>query len=125
MNNENKHNLTDEELKKIINRVIETYQESNSNRYEIINYKLDSIETQTTKSNGRLVEVEKKVNDLEIDNAKRILTCPQEEKIKQLMETSMSTSVMRKIVIRGITIAGIFFAILFGLLRLLIEGGIF
>jgi hypothetical protein len=125
MNKNSEHVFTNEELKDLMKNVIENYHQTNSNRYEIINYKLDSIESQTTKTNGRLTDVEKKVADLELDAAKRILTCPQEAKIKELIETSTSTSAMRKLVIRGITIAGVFFAILFSLLKLLVEGGVF
>lgn len=123
MNKDAEHILNDEQLKALMKGIIESYSQSNSNHYEIINYKLDSIETQTTKTNGRLSEVENKVKEIEIDNAKRVLTCPQNKKIEELVNSSMSILAMRKIVIRGITIAGIFFTLLFGLLRLLIEGG--
>ncbi len=118
---ENTHKFTNKEVEVLINQVINKCNSKSSSAYEVINYKLDSIEAQTTRTNGRLTDVEKKVQNIEIDKASRLASCPQSEIIKQIHETTISTNEMRRIIIRGITLAGVFFAILFALLRIILE----
>ena len=125
MNDKNKkYYFTDEELRKMMEGVVEKYHKLNADPLEIINYKLDAIELQTTKTNSRLTKVEDQVKDLEFSDATRIVSCPQASKIDQLIESSISTKTIKNIVIRGIVIAGIFFTILFGILRVFFDGGV-
>lgn len=112
------------ELIKFVDDVIDSYSKKTSGQYEIINFKLDAIENQTTRTNGRLGELEKRVLDIEKDNIGRILTCPQSETINELVSNSISVKTMKKIVVQAVVFAGIFFTILFGLIRLLFFDGL-
>lgn len=124
MSENNNYEFNKNELLNLVDDVIKKYDSKSSNYNEVINYKLDSIENQTTRTNGRLTELERKVQEIEKDGAHRIATCPQADIIARLHENSITVNTMKKLVIRGITIAGIFFTILFGLLRLIMNGNI-
>lgn len=122
--NNNKKSFSDDELRDMMESVVEKYHKFTSDPLKIINYKLDSIEEQTTKTNGRLTKVEEKVHGLEISDATRIQNCPQAKKIDELIESSISVRTIKNMVIRGIVIAGIFFTILFSILRVFFDGSI-
>lgn len=124
MSENNNYEFNKNELLNLVDDIIKKYDSKSSNYNEVINYKLDSIENQTTRTNGRLTELERKVQEIEKDGAHRIATCPQADIISKLVENSITVNTMKKLVIRGITIAGIFFTILFALLRLIMNENI-
>lgn len=117
-------NIEDKELKQLITDILDNYENNTESQYGTINYKLDSIEKQTTKTNSRVTALEAKVTDIELNDAGRYESCPYNKKIEKLTETVISTAEMKRVLIRAVTIAGVFFTILFTLLLLLIEGGI-
>lgn len=149
----NNVNVNLEDLKNLLeNAVNNTF----DNRLEIINYKLDAIETQTTRTNGRVTDLEDKVDELEKDGIRRLTTCPQKETfdtiqkdinelndntvkkvdfgqietdISELTEKTIKSGTIKSLVLKGITITGVFFTILFGLifgiLRVLTDVGFF
>ena len=126
----NKKNMGDKEyfftkleLKDLIENVVDKYDGKSIKQFEIIDLKLTQIEKQTTKTNGRVTDLEKKVFEMEKDGVGRALTCPYIDKINETIENSVTTKTLKKAIIQVITIVGIFFTILFGLLRLLIESG--
>lgn len=132
-NNHNNVLVNREELKEILESSVNN---TFDNRLEIINYKLDAIGLQTTRTNGRVNDLEDKVDELEKDGIKRLLTCPQKESfvsiekdINELKENSIKTGTIKGMVLKSITIAGIFFTILFGfifgVLKVLVDAGIF
>ncbi len=125
MGDKNKdYDFTKEELMKFVDGVIDRYESKSSKEYEIINYKLDSIEAQTTRTNGRLTDLENRVKDIEIEKGGRISTCPYSETIKKLSEDSITVNAIKRMLIQGIVIAGLFFTILFGILRLIMNESI-
>lgn len=77
--------LMDEKLKGI--------NQSMSASFRNINIKLNNqgknlsrIETQTTKTNGRVNELEKKINGMELEEVKHIVNCPQIEAMNELRD---------------------------------------
>lgn len=116
-----------DELKKILKGAVN---ETFDNRLEIINYKLDAIESQTTRTNGRVTDLESKVNELERDGIRRLVTCPQQEtfdafeyEISEIKDNTneingrlIESSAIKNLMLKSITIAGVFFTILFGLI---------
>ena len=90
-------------------------------RLETVNIKLDFIKEQTTRTNGRVTEVERKVHDMEVGDAARYTSCPQLNRIQAIESAVISHQEMKKLVIKGISIAGIFFTILFGLVTLILR----
>lgn len=98
-----------------------------------VNNKLDNIVRQTTKTNSRVDKLEDEVKDIRIEDAGRFESCPQQPNIEILNETMntvkqnlISQKQMRNLMLKAITIAGIFFTVLFGLIALILRwsGGI-
>jgi hypothetical protein len=58
--------------------------ESVNSHFSDVNKTLERIENQTTKTNGRVNELEKKVNDLQIEELTHVLKCPQTDKIVKI-----------------------------------------
>lgn len=48
--------------------------------------RLEKVEIQTTKTNGRVSDLEKKTNNIELKEATHILSCPNIEKINKINE---------------------------------------
>jgi len=126
-------NISTEDLKKLLENAVDA---TFKGRFEVINYKLDAIETQTTRTNGRVTDLEGKVDELERDGIRRLNTCPQKEtfemignQIDGLKEKTIESRTIENLILKTVTIAGIFFTILFGLifgiLRVLGDTGLF
>jgi len=82
-------------------------------QYKLIDYKLDQITLQTTKTNGR-------VNKLEEKELTHIITCPQNEKIRVLEDNALTNKSIRKWIVASITITAIVVTVLIEFLKLFV-----
>lgn len=114
-------NIERSEINQILDAKLETFNAQNKGLFDVINTKLDYIKEQTTKTNSRVIKLEEKDVERDIYMASRKLSCPQEERIDQLVVNSIQVKELRGFMIKTVTIAGIFFTILFGLIRVIIE----
>jgi len=97
-------------------------------KLETVNTKLDYIKEQTTRTNSRVNRVEDDVIKIKLGDAGRAVSCPQLPTIKEqsehlvaLQKSSMTQKQLRNVIIKGITITGLFFTVLFGLITLILR----
>ena len=108
--NEHKMCINREEIKEILD-----------NKLEIVNHKLDNIEYQTTKTNSRVNMLEDKVHNIEVNSAARLESCPYGKRIDEIAVAVITQKQLRNLLIKGITIAGVFFTILFSLVGIIFR----
>lgn len=95
-----------------------------------VNAKLDNIVIQTTKTNSRVDKLEDDVKNIRIQDAGRYESCPQAPTIYEIVRTlnTVNDSLigqreLRNILLKAITITGIFFTILFSLIAIILRFG--
>ncbi len=81
MTPEDKH-----EIKTMLSDILIVHNAKNESLFDVINYKLDAIEIQTTKTNGRVLKLEDKVQTLQLNENQHIINCPQAKRIEKLSE---------------------------------------
>lgn len=86
------------EIKTTIQEIIKGYLVQEDSKFEIINYKLDQINAQTTKTNGR-------VNKLEESNLTHQFTCPLNAKVRTLEDAQLSKKAINNMLIKAIGIS--------------------
>lgn len=87
--------LMEEKFKGVI-ALIQANGDVQNIKFEKIFDKLDSIETQTTKTNGRVTKLEDKVFELEKRDLTHINNCPQTVKIEKINEELLEYKMIKK-----------------------------
>jgi predicted nuclease with TOPRIM domain len=75
-----------EEVRQMLTDIIAVQVESINGKFELIKQELGAIKEQTTKHNGRMSKIEDKIKDLEINEVKHLVSCPQAAKIIKIDE---------------------------------------
>ena len=96
-----------DELRSMILTILEAGAEKTNGKFEVIKSKLDAIEVQTTKTNGRVTKLEQITTRLEFDEANHANVCPHLKKIEALERTNLTEDAIKKFIIKtiGITIS--------------------
>ena len=84
------------EIKEMLHDILIGYQAKNESLFDIINYKLDAIEIQTTKTNGKVLKLEDKVQALQLNENQHIINCPQQKKIEKINEDLLEYKMLIK-----------------------------
>ncbi len=103
-----------QELKEILHNYIEGVIAQQDAKFDIIDYKLDAIKEQTTKTNGR-------VTKLEESNMSHIINCPVAPKVRALEDNQLTNKAIKKWVAASIGITGIVVSIGFALFKIITE----
>lgn len=107
------------EIKDAVGDLIENLETRTSSQFNIIDYKLDAIEKQTTRTNGRLSEAESKLKNLEKSEKDHILRCPNNQRIRELEDVTLTAKTIKRVLIQGLVLTGIVMTIILGLFTLL------
>lgn len=92
------------EDKEFLNSILETHSARIDGKFDVINNKLDNIEKQTTKTNGRVSKLEENVQVLNIKDQNHIMYCPQQNRIKTLEDEQISSKSIKKFFYAGVGI---------------------
>lgn len=84
--------------------------------FEVVNTRLDNILSQVTRTNGRVTELEKKVNELEKQDIMHVMNCPQASKIEDIRQSLLEYNFVMKYPKLTLTVLGAISLILFALL---------
>ncbi len=113
------------DVSEIINSELKAFSAEAKGRFDVVNLKLDNIQIQTEKINGRVSDLETDNAKKKIDQASRQLTCPHGETIHALAVDVVRSSELKKLFYRGIILMGFFFTVLFSILAILIRSDVF
>jgi hypothetical protein len=100
-----------DEIKGILHDYVSGVMARVDSKFEIIDLKLDRIEAQTTKHNGRMTV-------LEMKEARHTIECPNVGKIRDLEDHVLTTKHLKKWVVGGVSIIGILMSIFFILMKI-------
>lgn len=106
-------------LKELLEDIFENKLSKIDSKFDIINYKLDQIEKQTTKTNGRVTELEKKINVVENQESTHVMRCPNIKRIESLEKESISTNSIKRFTLIAIGLTGTAMTILFALYKMI------
>ena len=126
-----------EELKEILQLYLTNVNGQTQSKFDIIDVKLDSIQQQVTKANGRTGKLEETVSEILKQNAlekqkninqhenlvhelkNQINTCPINKRVETLEVQSLTKEEVKKKMIQTITITSMVSGIVFGILKLI------
>ena len=76
-----------DEIREMLGDVLAAHNEKIDGKFNLINEKLERIEAQTTKTNGRVNKLEDKTEQLKINDIEHIINCPLVSRVKTIEET--------------------------------------
>lgn len=100
-----------EEIKELLNSCILIANSEHTAKFQVIDYKLDTILQQTTKTNGR-------VNKLEEKELTHVINCPLQAKVRLLEDNQLTSRAIKKWIVAGIGIASVIMTIIFSAFKL-------
>jgi len=98
---------------------LKNIEEKTTNQFNIIDYKLDAIEKQTTQTNGRLVTAEEKLRKLEKSENEHLLMCPQAERVRKLEDQALSNKVIKGFIVKTVIITSAVMSIILGIFTMI------
>lgn len=107
------------EIRELITDLLNIHSEKIEGKFNLIDEKLERIELQTTKTNGRVTRLESVVVDIQIKDKEHIINCPIKERVNNLETETITTKTIRKMIIQGFTLAGVIAAIIYGLIEII------
>lgn len=99
------------ELKELLQQHAENISVAANAKFEIIDFKLDAITQQTTKTNGR-------VNRLEERETTHIANCPLAPKVRALEDSNLATISKKNLVVSALGMVLVLVSIMVGTLRI-------
>jgi hypothetical protein len=125
------------EIKELLQLYLTNLNGQTQSKFDIIDVKLDSIQQQVTKANGRTGKLEETVSEILKQNAldkqnninqhenlvheikNQINTCPINKRVETLEVKSLTKEEVKKKMIQTITITSMVSGIIFGILKLI------
>lgn len=101
-----------EENRTIMEQVVKESKSTMEQQYAIINVKLDNIQLQTEKHNGRMTRAEEDIKQLAIDDQKHYNNCPNSTKIETLQKEVNQVVSSKAFIAKTITINSVILGIL-------------
>lgn len=92
--------MTPEQTRQLLLDVLAAHTAEINGKFDVINEKLDNIEVQTKRTNGRVTKLEEKTSVLEINDLTHINECPNVARIQRLENTDLE----KKSIFRFITV---------------------
>jgi peptidoglycan hydrolase CwlO-like protein len=96
-------------------QIIEEIRTMLESKLEVIDYKLDTIFEQTKKTNGRVTQLEKKTNDLDLTDKLHVASCPQIKKIETMQKELDNQKNIKNWLIKAMGVIGGMLGLLFSL----------
>lgn len=100
------------EIKELLDNHLVSLMAQHNVKYQIIDFKLDAIKEQTTKTNGR-------VSKLEEREQIHVMNCPMISRVRNLEDNQLTEKAIKKWVIRTISLMAIGITIILGIAKLL------
>ena len=100
-----------EELKELLHDYIKGVIAREDAKFDIIDFKLDSIKEQTTRTNGRVTRLEEKESN-------HILNCPIAPKVRVLEDQQLSTRSVKVWLFTAVSITGVVVTIIFAVFKM-------
>lgn len=94
------------EVRQMLTDILSGHHEELKGRLNVIQANLVRVETQTTKTNGRVTAIEDKIEILEKEEIKHTVNCPNVVRIKSLEDAEISRKAIVKFVVGGAALAG-------------------
>lgn len=112
------------EMKDMMEELLQSYISHVNSKFEIIDHKLDAIETQTKRTNGRLTKAEENIVDLKIsekthDN-NHVNSCPHKDKIRRLEDSQLTNITVKRFLKQMVGIISLVVGIAVGIISLVI-----
>ena len=101
------------EMKELFEDLLQITTTKHDEQYKMIDYKLDLIKEQTTKTNGRVLKLENK-------ELVHISLCPLNEKVRTIEDNQLSSKSVQKWVVGSITITSIIVTVIMAIFKLFI-----
>ena len=83
-------------------------------RFDLIEYKLNEIKEQTTKTNGRVTKLEEK-------ELLHVVNCPQNVRLEKIEDTQKGTTVINKWLVRVVAIAASLVGMTWALIQIITK----
>lgn len=96
-----------DEIKEFLIQILETHTAKVDGKFDVINTKLDTITTQTTKHNGRMTKAEEVINYLLNREHNHGALCPQAKRIETLEHQQLTSISIKKFLVAtlGVTVS--------------------
>ena len=89
-----------DEIKEILAEVLEVHAAKMNGKFKLMHQKLITIERQTTKTNGRVTDLEKDTQALREADIEHLLNCPMSDRIKNIEISLIGREAIKKYVKR-------------------------
>jgi predicted nuclease with TOPRIM domain len=109
------------ELKEAIKEAIEQHSGNVNSIFKIIDVKLDSIKSETSKTNGRVTQLEHEVSTLKNAELSHLVKCPNTEKIINLEKMEVGRKAVSSFTWKQVTLGGVIAGLILTLAQLLIK----
>jgi hypothetical protein len=110
-----------DEMREMLTDILSGHIEKIDGKFNLIDEKLERIESQTTKTNGRVNRLETVSMDTLIKQKEHIINCPLNERVKTLEGDVITSKTIRKMFIQGFTILGIIGGLVFGIYEIITK----
>lgn len=107
------------EIRTMLSDLLDRIKDVHAEQMRGVNDKLERIEEQTRRTNGRVTAVEQKVTALEHELPHSMERCPQKERIQSLLDNQMTSKALSRLLIKSITITGVIVGIITSIIMIL------
>ena len=108
-----------QEVKEMLHDILAGHSAKIESTYSIIDVKLNNIQEQTSKTNGRVTKLEDAVKTLQINDNNHIINCPQAPKLQKLQQDVDSVKNVKNFLIGSVAFIGVVVGIIYSIIKII------